>query len=1004
MTVFDKNGTEALRKSAIQSLVAANDGTLWMIVDGELVQLKAGQFINLSSKYQLNDVVTSIYAANDGSLWAGTNDGVLVFKNEGMSRQLQGETIVSIAGVGDLNVWIVARKGRVFRFRDPAFEQFTAKHWLPNKEINFAYASPDGGMWLGFAGRGLEKWKGGQHSSFAKADGLPGNDVSMMVEDRDGNLWVATEAGFSRCHERRCETFAQENPLSGDTVVSMLEDSEGSLWLGTTHRGLQRLRDTKFISYGPEEGVGFSLTSAILQDRRGGYWIGGQKGLNRLENGKITNYSVKDGLAEEFISALYESRDGSIWIGHRNSLSRFKSGRFRSYHFDGEIAARDPLYILSILEGRNGTFWLGTKHGLWRFKDEKVTQCQTADGAFDATIYHVYEDRKGEIWLGTASHGLGLLTDQERGTFETDLGPPKVHVMIIHEDVDGSLWLGTSTDGLFHFNAGRFTQYGIAQGLYDSTIYNLVEDNQRNLWLAGNKGIFRVSINQLHELDQGLRPKVDYVLFSADDGMKTRECSGGSQPSALKDRDGNLWFPTREGPVVIDPAHYHTNNVAPPVLVEGMSKDGQQVDMSVTPQLTPGSQRFDISYTALSFLRPSRVRFKYKLEGFDRNWIDAGTQRVAHYTNLPSGRYRFVVIASNDDGVWNETGTSFVFYLRPHFYQIYWFYALCLVGTLFSAFALYRLRVRQLRRRTQVLEKIVDERTGELKRSQAQIVELEKQAAEQRMAGGFAHEMRNALAGSKLILDQALALGGKETSVSLNLANCQKLKGIYLNVKDCVDEDRMRNVLADMQTIFANEERLNEILELVYRATSRGLNITQQIMEYSKIGQQSRGRENIDLNNIINDIMRESLPEFLKQGVQIRFEPSQQGCAVVGDETHFYSVFKNIILNARDALVDPAVKDHGHRIIQIVTKVQETRAVVSIRDNGVGIPEENLKKIFEPFFSTKPASGTGLGLGMVKNILAVYDGTIDVSSTLGKGTCFTIGLPLSTAMDVKAAA
>jgi signal transduction histidine kinase len=289
----------------------------------------------------------------------------------------------------------------------------------------------------------------------------------------------------------------------------------------------------------------------------------------------------------------------------------------------------------------------------------------------------------------------------------------------------------------------------------------------------------------------------------------------------------------------------------------------------------------------------------------------------------------------------------------------------------------------------------VDQRTVELKQEQQNVLKLEKDVTEQQMAGGFAHEMRNALAGSKLILDQALALDGPEPHVSLNLANCRNLKEIYLGLKDKLPDDDTQVVLGKMQTIFANEERLDEVMQLVRKATSRGLNITQQIMDYSKMGQQQPGQESVDLHNLIISIVSESREEFSSQGVVVEYKSEPQLLTLIGDETHFYSIIKNIALNARDALIDPSLKDRKDRRIEITAALEGSTCSVVIADNGIGIPPENLPQVFEPFFSTKPATGTGLGLGMVKKMVSLYNGSIDVRSKVGQGTSVTISLPVS---------
>jgi signal transduction histidine kinase len=517
--------------------------------------------------------------------------------------------------------------------------------------------------------------------------------------------------------------------------------------------------------------------------------------------------------------------------------------------------------------------------------------------------------------------------------------------------------------------------------------------------MSCNKGVFRVSKKELNAFADGSISSLTSVTYGTADGMKVNECNSGS-PAGIRTRDGKLWFATIKGLVVIDPNNLNRNTLAPPVVVEGILLDGKQISPREKLNAPPGADAMEFHFTALSFLVPEKVRFKYKLEGFDKDWIDGGTQRNARYTNLPPGDYRFRVIACNNDGVWNEAGATFEFYLQPHFYQTRLFYALCALAVILGGVGLYRFRVRQLRRRTEELEVIVDQRTGELKSSQEKVLKLEKDATEQQMAGGFAHEMRNALAGSKLILDQALALDGPEPHVSLNLANCRNLKEMYLGLKDKLPEHDTQVVLGQMQTIFANEERLDSVMQLVRKATSRGLNITQQIMDYSRVGQQQAGHDSVDINNLILSIVNESRQEFSSQGVVVEYKQTEQPVAINGDETHFYSIFKNIILNARDALIDPSAKDKEDRRIEISTALENDTCYVVIGDNGIGIPQENLQKVFEPFFSTKPATGTGLGLGMVMKMVSLYNGKIEVSSEVGKGTSVAVSLPVSQQREI----
>ena len=266
------------------------------------------------------------------------------------------------------------------------------------------------------------------------------------------------------------------------------------------------------------------------------------------------------------------------------------------------------------------------------------------------------------------------------------LGParnfPAGAVYSLHRDADGGLWLGTLGKGLVLFRGGQFRTLTMKDGLFDDVIFQILEDATGYLWMSSNRGIFRVSRRELEQVADGRRSTVTSRVFGTADGMESKECNGGNQPAGLKARDGRLWFPTLKGSVVVDPQRLRTNTVPPRVLIEEGAVDKRPLGSSGESVFPPGPGALEFRYTALALRNPDRVRFRYRLEGFDKQWVDAGTRRVAYYTNTPPGRYRFQVTASNEDGVWSEQGATAAFRLRPHLHQTPWFLAVCAVGVL----------------------------------------------------------------------------------------------------------------------------------------------------------------------------------------------------------------------------------------------------------------------------------------------------------------------------------
>ncbi len=335
--------------------------------------------------------------------------------------------------------------------------------------------------------------------------------------------------------------------------------------------------------------------------------------------------------------------------------------------------------IQAVTQTRDGYLWLGTKAGLVRFDGVRfaVFDKLNTKEILSNDILDLYEDRDGNLWVGTTGGGLNRLRDGKFTSYTTRDGLSQDFVRSIYEDGDGSLWIANYGGGVNRFKDGRFTAYTTNVGLFDNTIYQVLDDDQGNLWMSCNRGIFFVSKQQLNDFAENRIASVTSVPFGKSDGMRSSECNGGNQPAGIKARDGNLWFPTIEGVAVVDPRRMLINTQPPPVLIDKtMVDDHVLVDGLTEATLPPGKGQLEFHYTALSFLAPEKVMFKYKLEGFDQDWTDAGARRVAYYTNLPPGSYRFRVIACNNDGKWNEEGAIFAFTLAPHFYETGFFYAL----------------------------------------------------------------------------------------------------------------------------------------------------------------------------------------------------------------------------------------------------------------------------------------------------------------------------------------
>jgi PAS domain S-box-containing protein len=743
-TVFNQRNTAAIKNSNVLALLEDHAGNLWIgTYGGGLVRLKDGQFTNFTTKEGLpNDVIYTLYEDRERNLWIGTHGGGLSRWREGKFTTFTTKDGLSHNFVRALcedragYLWIGTDGGGLSRFKDGKFSSLTKKDGLASNIVLSLYEDRQGSLWIGTYDGGLSRWQHGEFTTYTKKDGLASNAILAIYEDRAGNLWVgAYGGGLNRLQGKSFTAFTAKEGLSDAGVRCLYEDREGSLWIGTHSGGLNRLRDGKFTSFTTKEGLSNDLVFPIYEDRAGNLWIGTEgSGLNRLKDGRVTVYTTKDGLANNFVWSLHEGRDGSLWIGTGSGLSRLKDGRFTTYT-TREGLSNDMIWAL--YESQDGSLWIGTfGGGLNRLKDGKVTAYTRKDGLPDVGVRYIHEDRAGNLWVGTNSGGLAQFRDGKFTTFTTREGLTSDNIRSLHEDQQGNLWIGTLS-GLNRLQNGRVTAYTTKEGLFDDLIWQILEDGQGNLWLSSSRGIFRVSRQELDAFAQGKSRTITSVAYGKADGLKSSQGNGGAQPMGWKSRDGRFWFSTVKGVAMIDPQQIKTNELPPPVFIEQALVNGRALPLNERIQLPPDQEKFEFHYTGLSLLAPGKVWFKTKLEGFDQDWVEVGTRRVAYYTNLPPGQYRFRVQACNNDGVWNETGASLDFYLAPRFYQTRTFYALCALAALLLGAGLYLLRIRHLKAREKELVRLVAERTRELEQeiTERERAEAARKRNERQLAG-----------------------------------------------------------------------------------------------------------------------------------------------------------------------------------------------------------------------------------------------------------------------------
>jgi PAS domain S-box-containing protein len=722
-TVFDDRNTSQLPESEIWALEEGDDSSLWIgTYGGGISRLKNGKFTAYTTKDGLSgDAITELCEDKEGAIWIGTDQGLSRFKdgrftNFTVKNGLASNTIRGLYCDSDGTVWVGTNKGGVHKFKDGKISTELIEGIDSRTVVEEFCRDRELGLWIATS-RGVFRLKDGKTTKYSTRQGLSSDTSLHVYQDAQGNIWVGNQTALDK-YNPDSDSFS--NVRSATAVNAIYSDREGNLWVGDNNDGLSRLRQGLFTSYTQQDGLADDIVFNVLQDSRGNIWIGSLKGLNHFRHGKFSLFPLKDSSDSTSVTALAEGKDGSVWVAAGDRLYQLRYDKQcggqsclpRVVPVANEALAGSSIKV--IFADREGTIWIGTSFdGVFSYQGGKFTSYSTKNGLSNNAIRGLSEDNDGSIWIGTKGGGLNRLKDGKFTAYTTKDGLANDAVQSLYMDRSNSLWIATR-EGVNRLKDGKFTTYRVNDGLFSSFVYSFVEDDRGNLWMGCSKGIFRVVRQELDDFADGKIKSFDSLAYGLEHGLSSTVAVVAQHPLSSKTADGRVWFCTLKGMSVVDPQRLSINSVPPLVHIEEVSIDHRSFDLNPSAVAPPGRGDLVFRYTGLSFFAAEKVRFKYKLEGYDRDWVDAGDRREAYYSNIPPAKYVFRVMAVNSDGIWNEQGDSFTLDLAPHYYQTYWFFGLCLVATTLVILGVYAMRTRHLRAREQRLGELVSERTGEL--------------------------------------------------------------------------------------------------------------------------------------------------------------------------------------------------------------------------------------------------------------------------------------------------
>jgi len=1005
-----------LPHGTIRGVTQTADGYLWLATYEGLVRFNGETFRILdkaSNPAVLSNSIVTLARTNDDTLWLGTLAGLMRYRAgrfETVTMHGGPDIVYALAAAPDGTVWAGTAHGRVMRIAGDRATPLPVP--LPSTPVT-ALAASGNALWIGSTA-GLARYQDGKLEKWTTADGLSSNTIVTLLADGDGAVLAGTASGLHRVSGGRIESI---RGLPADQVTALRRDRNGNLWVGTYSNGLFRMNGGQVAAYGIGDGLLNPTVRTIFEDDEGSLWVGTNGGVEQLRAGAFVTWNERDGLTDAVARVIFEDRDGVLWAGTANGVSRWDGQTF------AKIDDRRLTGILSMAQSRDGTRWFGTSNGVFRVSGGRTTHFTTAEGLSNNTTRAIHEDRRGDVWIAT-DFGLnriratgevesfagkgGLGTDYAMAIAETPDGRiwvatggglaeydgkrfrlhsapsalPSNRLFALAADSDGTVWISTDGDGLVRYRNGKADAIVSRQGLPSDKILSLVDDGNGHLWFGTVRGAFKVAKRELNGVADGTMPGLSSILFDENDGLGSRQCNGIANPAALRSRDGRIWFVTANGVSALTSSAAQSPPMRSPaverVLINGKDAAGQSL-----ASIPPGVERIEFEFAGLTFVTPERIRFRYRLQGYDEDWIDTGSKRVASYTNLPGGTYRFVLASSRDGAVWRSAELPFE--LQPHFYETKWFIAIAVLALIALLLAAHNVRLHITHERARHLEKLVEERTRQIseEKERTELALLEAEAAKREAER---HE---------LLTEQALAEAEEANRAkSIFLAATSHELRTPLNAIIGFSEILMTHVSKQL------EPRQSRFLHNIHSSGHYLLGIINNILDLSKIeaGRMEIHPEPFLLRQEVGGICAVMKGVTTLRKITIDLDIPKD-LPIEADVTLIKQILYNLMSNAVKFSPDRSTVTVSARHFDAAESPLAVDAVeIRVVDHGVGIDPKDHQIIFQMFRQAEGSrgerpQGTGLGLALVRRFVELHRGTIRVESELGRGSTFILVLP-----------
>jgi signal transduction histidine kinase/ligand-binding sensor domain-containing protein len=1053
------NSKNGLPTELILDIVRDQDNFLWLNTYEGLIRFDGVQFKSFNNSTHGAFKTNNLYRPmvdNDGNLWIATQFGEML--------KLKGNKVTSLPGIpkvsrvisrfdnGVFFYWTIDRKLMYFNPKSLEYKiqplQYFAQYLKTVTAPDIAIHLDDGRMLI-CDSRVLYMAEGDSVRMMTPEEATDPDleFCSNMLKTSDGEIFLVHDNGLKIWKGDRFYTYPgteniKINTLGGNRKPLLVEDKSGNLWLGHSNGVALRKRGEKVFRFLPK---GHPLLSVIVTcinvDDENNIWLGTETGLFKITKSKIRTISDIGFSVLKRTTGVASRKNGDIMIMAPSdySIYNYRNGvaspiQFKTPEFKGSWEA------FQIKEDSKGNVWIGGGISLVIKPDGKELIFSRTE-----SIRNIYEDENGKIWFAIPQKGIGYLegdslkilpinydfkgenvssinkingnewlissfnngitwvkSDGKVFSIKDTLGFPGAGVFKTLQNSPGTFWVAANI-GLFYFNGKSFLKIKNDKSYLNNSFFDIIPDKRGDFWLPSNKGIVQIPYEELEKISKGITDKIACIRYDDGDGMMNRQCTGARH--SVLSHDGRIMIPTLHGLAIVDPESMGQNTIVPRVIITGLNFNGKVID-TIHPVFEPGVHQYIIEYSATSYTAPSKVEFRFMLEGYDKDWSAPTADRKVTYTNLPSGDYTFKVLASNNDGVWTKVPAVFHFSVGKYIYEYWWFKLLLLAGLGAVVYGIVTWRSKQILQKNKELEELVQQRTknlhqantaletqktslektlNELKSTQAQLIQSEKMASLGELTAGIAHEIQN-----------PLNFVNNFSEVS------NELIGELVEEVDKGNTEEVKLIAKDVQ----------QNLEKINHHGKRADAIVKSMLLHSQKG--SGKKEPTDINILCEEYLRLAYHGMKAKdqtfGASFRFQPDATLPLVSLVPQDIGRVLLNLINNAFQA-VDERVKwemanvkgdssfvspftFHFKPLVTVSTKRSGDGIEISVKDNGPGIPEAIRDKIFQPFFTTKPTGlGTGLGLSLSYDIVKAHGGELKVETIESEGSTFILHLP-----------